>query len=106
MEQSGPGESCRQVLTKQREELKEAVMREALKRYPDVSARPVRAYPQFDMLSTAWKLSLPGPTNGLTTPVFQEVMAMHLCLPSLACKPILGQPSDTGTLWLGPLPTS
>ena len=38
-------------------------MREALKRYPDVSARPVGAYPQFDKLSTAWKLSLPGPTN-------------------------------------------
>ena len=92
VEQSRSGESCRQALTKQREELKEAVMREALERCADVTARPVRAYPQFDKLSTAWKLSLPGPTNGLTTRVFQEVMAMHLCLPSLACKPILGQP--------------
>ena len=92
VEQSGSGENSRQALTKQREELKEAVMREALERYPDVSARPVRAYPQFDKLSTAWKLSLPGVTNGLTTPVFKEVMAMHLCLPSPACQPILGQP--------------
>ena len=92
VEQSRPGESCRQVVTKEREELKEAVLREALVRHPDQSARPVRAYPQFDKLSTAWKLSLPGVTNGLTTPVFHEVMAMALCLPSPACQPILGQP--------------
>lgn len=102
MEQSGLGESCRQALTKQREELKEAVMREALERYPDVSARPVRAYPQFDKLSTAWKLSLPGVTNGLTTPVFKEVMAMHLCLPSPACQPILGQPVGHRGAVVGP----
>ena len=57
VEQSRPGESCRQVVTKEREELKEAVLREALVRHPDQSARPVRAYPQFDKLSTAWKLS-------------------------------------------------
>ena len=43
-------------------------------------------------LTTAWKLSLPGPTTGLTSPVFKEVMAMHLFLPSLACRGIVGQP--------------
>ena len=66
-------------------------MAEALRRYEDQAARPARAYPQFDKLSTAWKLGLPGPTNGLTTPVFREVMAQHLCLPSPACSSILGQ---------------
>ena len=78
-------------MTEQREELKEAVLKEALLRHPDKTARPTTAYPQFDKLSTAWKLSLPGPTNGLTTPLFQEVMAMHLCLCSPTCRMILGQ---------------
>ena len=78
------------------------MVREALVRHPDASARPVRTYPQFDKLSTAWKLSLPGVTNGLTAPVFQEVMAMHLCLPSPACQPMLGQPvGDRGEV-VGP----
>ena len=85
------GGSSRQLVTEQREELREAVLAEALRRYEDQAARPARAYPQFDKLSTAWKLGLPGPTNGLTTPVFREVMAQHLCLPSPACASILGQ---------------
>ena len=83
------------VLTEQCEELREAALREGLLRHGDQAARPVRAYPQLDKLSTAWKLSLPGFTNGLSSPVFKEVMAQHLCLPSPACKPILGQPIVT-----------
>ena len=78
-------------MTEQREELKEAALREGLLRHADQSARPVRAYPQLDKLSTAWKLSLPGITNGLSTPVFKEVIAQHLGLPSPACLPLVGQ---------------
>ena len=85
------GGSSRQLLTEQREELREAVLREALLRHPNQTARPAIAYPQLDKLSTAWKLGLPGPTTGLTTPVFREVMALHLFLPSLACKEVVGQ---------------
>ena len=85
------GYSSWQLVTEQREELREAVLREALLRHPDQTARPAIAYPQLDKLSTAWKLGLPGPTNGLTTAVFREVMAMHLFLPSLACQEIVGQ---------------
>ena len=48
-----PGNNSRQVVTEKREELKEAVVREALKRHPDQSARPALAYPQLDKLSTA-----------------------------------------------------
>ena len=102
MADSRPGGNCRQVVTEQREELKEAVVREALLRHTDQSARPVRAYPQLDKLSTAWKLSLPGVTNGLTTPVFKEVMAQHLCLLSPACQPILGQPVGNRGVMVGP----
>ena len=66
-------------------------MREALLRHPNQTERPAIAYPQLDKLSTAWKLGLPGPTTGMTTPVFKEVMALHLFLPSLACKEVVGQ---------------
>ena len=80
------GASCRQALTGQCEELREAALRDVLLRHGDQTARPVRAYPQLDKLSTAWKLSLPGFTNGLSSPVFKEVMAQHLCLPSPAYR--------------------
>ena len=85
------GESSRQEVTEQREELREAMLAKALKQHNDQAARPVRTYPQLDKLSTAWKLSLPGPTNGLSSSVFKEVMAQHLCLPSPACASIVGQ---------------
>ena len=84
------GGSSRQAVTEQREELREAVVREALLRHPNQAARPAVAYPQLDKLSTAWKLGLPGPTTGMSTPVFKEVLALHLFLPSLACKEVVG----------------
>ena len=87
VDQSGPVQSCMQDLTKQGEELKEVMVREALVRHPDASARPVRAYPPFDKLLTAWKLSLPRFTNGLTTPVSQEGMAIHAPVSSVAYLP-------------------
>ena len=57
----------------------------------DKAARPVVMYPQLDKLSAAWKLSLPGPTLGLTTTVFKEVMVQAICLPSLSRSAIIGQ---------------
>ena len=96
------GGSSRQAITEQREELREAVLREALLRHPDQTARPAIAYPQFDKISTAWKLSLPGPTTGLTSPVFKEVMAMHLLLPSIVCKEVVGKRVGAGGAVAGP----
>ena len=52
-EDSRAGASCRQALTEQCEELREAALREGLLRHGDKTARPVRAYPQLDKLSTA-----------------------------------------------------
>ena len=78
-------------MTDQREEWREALLAEALKQHGNQAARPVLAYPQLDKLSTAWKLALPGPTTGLSSPVFKEVMALHLCLPSPACSSIVGE---------------
>ena len=65
------GASCRQIVTEQREEWREALLAEALKQHGDQAARPVLAYPQFDKLSTAWKLALPGPTMGPVQPCLQ-----------------------------------
>ena len=36
-------------------------------------------------------LSFPGPHSGIATPVFREGMAMILCLPSPACKDMVGE---------------
>ena len=55
------GGSSKQVVTEQREELCQALLP-----HPDQMARPVIAYGQFDKISTAWKLSLPGLTTDLT----------------------------------------
>ena len=65
-------------------------LREDLLQHIDQAARPVLAYPQFDKISTAWKLALPGPTMGMSSPVFKEVMAQLLCFP-LAWSSIVGQ---------------
>ena len=80
------GGSSKQVVTEQREELCQALLP-----HPDQMARPVIAYGQFDKISTAWKLSLPGLTTDLTSPVFKEVVAMHLLLPSIVCKEVVGK---------------
>ena len=96
------GGSSRQMITEERENLREAVLREGLLRHPDQTARPTIAYPQFDKISTAWKLTLPGPTNGLTSPVFKEVMAMHLLLPSIVVKEVVGKRVGPGGAVVGP----
>ena len=57
VEDSRGGPSCRQALTGHCEELREAALRERFLGHGDQTARPVRAYPQLDRLSTAWKLS-------------------------------------------------
>ena len=56
VEQSEPGQSCRQMLTKQREELKEVLVR-----HQNAFARPVRAYHEFDGLEslTPWRHKRP-----------------------------------------------
>ena len=97
------GGSSSQAVTEQREELREAVVREALLRHPNQAERPAVAYPQLDKLSTAWKLGLPGPTTGMSTPVFKEVLALHLFLPSLACKEVVGQQIGARGAIAGPL---
>ena len=69
-------------LVQQREALRHKVMSKFLQEYPDRNFRPVTVYPNFDKLSGAWLLALPGSSTGLSSPVFVEALAAHLCLPS------------------------
>ena len=74
--------STRRKLVQQREGLRQEVLAKALKEHNDRFARPVTVYPNFDKLSGAWLLSLPGPNTGIPTALFCEAMAAHLCLKS------------------------
>ena len=84
--------SSRRKAVQQLESLRHEVLQKALKEYPDRQARPVTVYPNFDKLSGAWLLALPGPTNGLSAAVFAESLSAHLCLPS---------PAVLNSGWLG-----
>ena len=83
--------STRKKVTEQREKLRGSVLGKALGLHHDRLARPVLAWPQFDKLSSAWLLSLPGPHTGLASSVFTEAMCAHLCLPSPACRDRVGE---------------
>ena len=76
--------STRRLIVQQREAFRHEVMSLALERHTDRVARPVTVYQNFDKLSGAWLLALPGPDTGLSSTVFSEAMAAHLCLPSPA----------------------
>ena len=76
--------STRRKLVQQREYLRHQVLAKALKEFPDRDFRPATVYQNFDKLSGAWLLALPGSSTGLSSPVFAEARAAHLCLPSPA----------------------
>ena len=84
--------STRRKLVQQREALRHQVLTKALKEHPDRTFRPATVFQNFDKLSGAWLLALPGSSTGLSSPVFAEAMAAHLCLPSPAVQ-------DSG--WVG-----
>jgi hypothetical protein len=76
--------STKSLIVQQREGLRHEVLTLALQRHGDRLARPVTVFQNFDKLSGAWLLALPGPDTGLSAKVFTEAMAAHLCLPSPA----------------------
>ena len=76
--------TTRRSVVQQREGLRHEVLTLGLVRHADREARPVTVFQNFDKISGAWLLSLPGPDTGLSSPVFREAMAAHLCLPSPA----------------------
>ena len=84
--------STRSAIVQQSEGLRHEVLTLALSRHADRQARPVTVFQNFDKTSGAWLLSLPGPETGLSSAVFSEAMAAHLCLPS---------PAVTAGGWVG-----
>jgi hypothetical protein len=81
--------STRKAIVQQREELRGAVLTEALTRMNDSTLKPVRAWSNRNKLSSSWSQCLPGP-NGLSSQAFSEAMALLLCMPSPACKDRIG----------------
>ena len=46
----------------------------------------VTVFQNFDKLAGAWMLALPGTSTGLSSSVFAEAMAAHICLGSPALR--------------------
>jgi hypothetical protein len=82
--------STRALLTKEREEMRAAVLKKALTEL-DPTARPVWSWKQRDKLSSAFLLNTPGAHSSLSTPVFQEAVAALLCAPSPVCRDRVGE---------------
>lgn len=94
-EAEGAGEGredggTRRLIIQQREELRVAVLEEAVSRYPDPTKRQVLAWTNRDKLCTAWLQSLPGP-EGFSNLEFTEALALALCMPSPACEERVGE---------------
>ena len=51
--------------------------------YIDQSARLELTRPRMNKISSIWRLSLPGPQNGMSSAIFNEAMRMHFCLPPM-----------------------
>ena len=49
--------------------------------YLDQSARLKLTRPRTNKISSIWRLSLPGPQNGMSSAMFSEAMFVDLCLP-------------------------
>ena len=69
-----------------------------MQEYSDQQARPVWAWPQRDKLSAQWLLALPGPGSALSSAVFAEAFAAHLCLPSPVCEGRVGEKLGKATV--------
>ena len=89
--------STRRKITAEREELRGAVMNEAIYRMTNSKARAAVAWHNRDKLSSAWLSCLPGP-EGLSSPAFAEAMALVLCMPSPVCKNRVGCPVGKRTV--------
>ena len=83
--------ATRMRVVAQLESLRLKSMEKHLKEQRNRQARPVWSWPNQDKFTTAWLLSFPGPHSGLSTPIFQEGLALVLCLPSPACKDRVGE---------------
>ena len=90
--------STRRIVTEKRERMRAQVLSRALEVHVNQQARPVLVWPQFDKLSTAWLLALPGPHSGLSSQVFSKALCAYLCLLSPACRDRVGETIARGVV--------
>ena len=88
----------RKLVMEQREMMRGKLLNKCLQEYSDQQARPVWAWPQRDKLSAQWLLALPGPGSALSSAVFAEAFAAHLCLPSPVCEGRVGEKLGKATV--------
>ena len=75
----------------QREATRGRLLLRALELHHEREARPVWSWPGRDKHSASWLLCLPKPETYFSGPEFSEAFAAHLCLPSPACAPRVGE---------------
>ena len=100
-EGAGNGSSTgatRKAVVEQREMTRGKVLAKCLKEYHDRLARPTWSWPQRDKLSSQWLLALPAPGSDMSSAVFAEAFASHLCLPSPACEGRVGEKLGRATV--------
>ena len=100
-EGAGHGSSTgatRKAVVEQREMMRGKVLNKCLKEYHDRRARPAWSWPQRDKLSSQWLLALPAPGSDMSSAVFAEAFASHLCLPSPVCEGRLGEKLGRATV--------
>ena len=83
--------NTRMAVVEQLGSLTLACLEKNINEWRDRSARPVGLIQQRDKMTTTWLLSHPTPNYSLSTPIFQEGLAMALALPSPACRDSLGE---------------
>ena len=87
----GDDGSVRRAVVGQLQGLRKAVLDKFLGEYPVPTARPVLHCPQLDKVSSAWVSALPGPSSYIPSPAFSETVCSYLCVPSPACRELVGQ---------------
>ena len=78
------------------EKTRAQLLSKALALYLPRKARPAWAWKQRDKISSSWLLALPGADSSLSNAEFGEAAATNLCLPSPACKSMVGMTVGRG----------
>ena len=90
--------SARRQVVAQLQGLQKCVLKKALKDYPDQTARPVLHNPQLDKVSSSFTQALPGPETYIPFPAFSEAICSYICVPSPACRDLVGQSIGNSTV--------
>ena len=83
--------TTRKKLTRAREELRMEVFNQAITFHPDQQGRGVSSWKEMDKLTTAFLLTIPGPSSTLSSTIFGEAKATLLYLPSRVCADRVGE---------------